>query len=127
MKRWLQSVLYALNGIVLAFKSQPNLRIQGVLALLVLSVAAALGCSVLEWLLLLNCIAMVMAGELINSSIEALCNHLHPQKHERIGQVKDMAAGAILILSLGAALVGILILGPKLLDFLKILKNDILS
>lgn len=49
-------------------------------------------------------IALVLAAELMNSAIEALADHLHPDLHDEIRAVKDMAAGTILVLN-GAALV----------------------
>ena len=55
-------------------------------------------------------IALVLAGELINSSIEALADHLHPQQHPAIGRVKDLAAGMVLVTSIAAMIVGLLAL-----------------
>jgi len=51
---------------------------------------------------------LVLAAELLNSSIEALADHLHPEQHSAIGKVKDMAAGMVLIMSVAAVIVGIL-------------------
>lgn len=56
------------------------------------------------------CIALVLAAELVNSSLEALADHLHPERHPEIGRVKDMLAGMVLIVSLGAAVIAALAL-----------------
>ena len=56
------------------------------------------------------CIALVLISETFNTAIEKLCDALHPQYDEKIGQVKDLCAGAVLLASLYAALQALLIL-----------------
>lgn len=48
----------------------------------------------------------VLALELVNAAVEAVIDRLHPEEHPEIGAAKDMAAGAVLIASLGALIVG---------------------
>ncbi len=60
------------------------------------------------WALVGTMIALVLAAELINTALEHLVDHLHPERHPRIKIVKDCAAAAVLLLSLGAAWVGVL-------------------
>ena len=60
------------------------------------------------WGLVTIAIALVLAAELVNSSVEALADHLHPQYHPAIGKVKDMAAGMVLVMAVAAAVIGVL-------------------
>ncbi|MGL5890799.1 MAG: diacylglycerol kinase, partial [Bacteroidia bacterium] len=55
-----------------------------------------------EWGLLIICAGAVLAAEAFNTSIELLCDHLHPEKSEAIRNVKDMSAAAVLITSAAA-------------------------
>jgi diacylglycerol kinase len=58
-----------------------------------------------------------MAAELLNTSLEALADTLHPQRAEGIGRAKDAAAGAVLVTAILAGIVGSIVFGPKLWDF----------
>ena len=84
-------------------------------ALAVCALAAALGLGLEAWRWLLAAIAAVFAAETFNSAIEALADALHPAPHPGIGRAKDLCAAAVLIVALGAALIGLLVLGPPLL------------
>ena len=59
---------------------------------------------------------MVLAAEAVNSSIEALADLISPDYNEAIKRTKDLAAGAVLILAIAAAIVGLLIFIPKFLN-----------
>ena len=60
------------------------------------------------WALITIAITLVLAAELVNSGIEALADHLHPEHHPAIGKVKDMAAGMVLVMALAAVVIGVL-------------------
>lgn len=62
-----------------------------------------------EWALLFICFGLVIGLELINSSIEKVLDHLHPEKHESVGRAKDMAAAAVLFASLCSVVVAIFV------------------
>lgn len=59
-------------------------------------------------------IGAVIAGETINTTVEAIVDLLSPEWHERAKIAKDVSAGAVLILAMTAVVVGLLILGPPL-------------
>ncbi len=65
-----------------------------------------------EWLILLLCIGVVLAAELFNTAIEELANAITQEQNERIGRAKDVAAGAVLVVAITAAVVGVLVLLP---------------
>ncbi len=101
---------YAINGILAGLAREGSLRLE-------LAVAAAT-LLLLLWLkppavwlaIAVLIVAAVLAAELINSAIEALADHLHPTLHAEIRVVKDMAAGAILVLNVAALVVLLLLL-----------------
>ncbi|QVK24756.1 diacylglycerol kinase [Shewanella dokdonensis] len=77
-------------------------------ALLAILVFVWLQPAALWWALIVLCIALVWSAELINSALEALIDHLHPQLHPQIKHVKDMLAAMVLVFSLAALIVGLL-------------------
>lgn len=104
--RFLRRMQFAQAGIKSAFGSEKSFRIQilaaaGVLVVLLVLRPSALWCAVL-----IGACALVLVTELINTAIEHLADLLHPDTHPQIKIVKDCAAGAVLIASASAAIVG---------------------
>ena len=91
---------------------QRNIRIMGAIAAAVIVIAALEGVSALRWALLLTCIGVVLAAELLNTAIEILADQVEPAEDPSIRDVKDVAAGAVLILSAFATVIGLIILWP---------------
>lgn len=110
-----QSFRNAFRGIGFLLRHEPNVWLHLAAALAVCALAAALGLGLEAWRWLLAAIAAVFAAETFNSAIEALADALHPAPHPGIGRAKDLCAAAVLIVALGAALIGLLVLGPPLL------------
>ncbi len=77
-----------------------------------------------DWCILLICIGLVMALEMMNSAIEGIVDLVSPQQNEKAGQIKDMAAGAVLIASIVSFIIGILILGKYFLVFIYNITNN---
>lgn len=111
---FLQSLKFALAGLMHAVRTQRNFRVHLVMGTLVLIAASALQIPRIEWVLLIIVMGMVLAAELINTIVEALVDLASPEYHELARIAKDVAAGAVLIVALTAAVVGVLILGPPL-------------
>jgi len=98
----------AIRGLQHAWWGERSFRSQVVIGVLALGLFIWSQPSALWWGAIVIAVALVIAAELVNSSIEALADHLHPQQDPAIGKVKDMAAGTVLVMSIAAALVGIL-------------------
>jgi diacylglycerol kinase len=81
---------------------------------MVLAAAVVLKCSLLEWCVLVGCVGMVLTAELFNSAVETLFRGLSEEVRERSWQSLDIAAGAVLLASITAAVVGCVIFVPKL-------------
>ncbi|MDU5071626.1 MAG: diacylglycerol kinase [Streptococcus sp.] len=113
------SLEFALTGILTAFKEERNMRKHAVTALVVILAGFVFQVSRIEWLFLLMSIFLVVAFEIINSAIENvvdLASHYHFSMLAK--KAKDMAAGAVLVVSLLAAVIGALIFIPRIWDIL---------
>jgi len=113
MKRTLrESVRHAMNGFVLAFRSQQNLRIHSIIALIVLIAAFMLGISRGELIILVVMIALVFSAEFLNTALEMLSDILNPRVSAQVGRLKDVSAAGVLTVSFAALAVGLLIFIP---------------
>ncbi len=101
--------LFALRGIVAAYKRERNLRIHSAAAYFAVSAGFICGISYGEWLAVIICIGLVTAAELINTAVEAACDAVTRSLSEEIKLAKDTAAGAVLILSAASFSVGLAI------------------
>lgn len=113
------SLEFALTGILTAFKEERNMRKHAVTALVVILAGFVFQVSRIEWLFLLMSIFLVVTFEIINSAIENvvdLASHYHFSMLAK--KAKDMAAGAVLVVSLLAAVIGALIFLPRIWDLL---------
>lgn len=105
--------MYAGRGVWL-LRSEPNARIHLLATAFALIAGTTLGLSGLEWALIVVAIALVLTAEALNTAIEQLANALMPDHHPLVGGAKDLGAGAVLIAAVGAAVIGVLVLGPHL-------------
>jgi len=112
----LRSFRHAFAGIGLLLRETHNARIHLLFTLLVPVLAAFLGVGRGEWVALLLCIALVWTAEALNSALEYLADAAVPERHELIGRAKDAAAAGVLICAAVAAVVGLLVLLPPLID-----------
>jgi undecaprenol kinase len=93
---------FALSGIVAALRSEKSFRTHVAAAVAILLVLAWLKPAPVWWALVSLAIAGVLVAELVNTALEALADHLHPDEHPAIKLAKDCAAGAVLVASLAA-------------------------
>ncbi|MFC4455729.1 diacylglycerol kinase [Deinococcus sonorensis] len=115
MRRWWRSAGFAWAGVRHAWLTQPNLRIEAWLALLALVLAICLQAPLAPILL---CCGLVLGLELINTAVEAVVDLVSPEQHPLARVAKDCAAGAVLVGSAAALLVGVVELLPRLLRLL---------
>jgi diacylglycerol kinase len=111
MKTFIQSVRYALQGIAFALEGR-NFRIQLFMAVAALAAGFYFSITRLEWCVVLICMILVLALEIINSSIEGLVDLVTRERNPLAGKVKDLAAGAVLVTACIAAVIGVLIFWP---------------
>jgi len=110
----LKSVGYAFKGALLLLKTEASVKIQFVIALVVTAAGFYYNISAIEWIVQLLAIGLVMSLEGANTAIEEIANFIHPERHEKIGLIKDIAAGAVFIASVFASIIGFIIYIPKI-------------
>ena len=106
----------ALRGLKLGIRGQSSFFVHFFFAALVIAAAIVLGCPLEQWCLLLLCIGLVLAAELFNSAIETLFRGLDEESRNRAAPALDIAAGAVLLASALAAIIGCIIFGSQLLQ-----------
>ena len=110
-----RSVMYALNGLRLAFRSQRNFRKHLVIAFFTLSLAILLRVTLVEFCIILFANALVLVVEMLNSVIEFVIDAYYKNKWAKLAKLsKDIAAGAVLLSSVVSATISILIYGSKI-------------
>ena len=109
MRKFLKSVLYAIHGIWSGIADQRNLKVQVVIAGLVVGAGFYFRISSIEWCIILLCIGLVIGLEMINSAIESLVDLVTMERKPLAGKIKDIAAGAVLVVSIIAVVIGVLI------------------
>ena len=115
-KSFVESVGYACNGVASALKSEANLRIQFIATGLVLILAWMFNLSLGQVSILIITATFVLVMELVNTAVENLADVVHPSQHEEVRKLKDMMAGAVMLSSLSAMVVGVLIFAPSIVS-----------
>jgi diacylglycerol kinase len=119
-RSWRSKFRNALRGIKLGVRGHSSFAVHFFFTALVLAAAIVFRCTVIEWCLLLGCIGLVLTAELFNSAIETLFRCLDENVRERAWPCLDIAAGAVLLASITAAVIGSIVFLSKLavwLDF----------
>ena len=108
MKKQLKSFGCAIKGFFGAVCSEGHLRFHLVAAVYVLVFSSFYNFSAAQWAVLIILIALVIAAELVNTAIEDTCDAVTTEQNEHIRRAKDMAAGAVLVLSIAAAAIAVI-------------------
>jgi diacylglycerol kinase len=117
-RRWRAKFGVAFRGIKLGIRGQSSFFVHFFFAALALAAAIVLRCDAVEWCLLVGCIGFVLATELFNSALETLFRGLDETTKQRVWPSLDIAAGAVLLASIVAIVIGAVIFAPKLAAFL---------
>ena len=110
------SFRYAFEGILAAFKEEPNLKFHFLAGFLVILLSVFLNISKEDWIVIIILIGFVIAVELTNTAIEAIVDHVIQRDHPGAKLAKDISAGAVLIVCITAAVVGTLIFAPYIFN-----------
>jgi len=112
VKSRLASFRYAGRGLAALVREQHNARIHAAATVAVIAAASLFGVSRLEWCALVLAMSSVWGAEALNTALEHLADAAVPERRPLVGKAKDAAAGAVLACAIGAAAVGLLVLGP---------------
>jgi diacylglycerol kinase len=106
---WRHKFGFAFRGLKLGIRGHSSFSVHFFFAALVVAGAIALRCGLEQWCLLLGCIGLVLTAELFNSAVETLFRGLDEPTKQRVWPCLDIAAGAVLLASLTAAVIGTVI------------------
>ena len=112
IKRLGQSFRNAFSGLKHVFKTEQNFRVQSVVAIFVLLAIICFPLRAWEIVLLVLLVGMVLVMELLNTALEYFTDLLKPRLHNYVKIIKDIMAAAVLLTSLGALIIGLIILLP---------------
>jgi diacylglycerol kinase len=116
IKSRLLSFKNAFIGWLHVIKTQQNAWIHAVATLIVILVGFWLGLSLLKWAILILIIAIVWTAEFLNTALEIVVDLVCPESHPLAKAGKDVGAASVLIAAVCALIIGILLLGPPLLE-----------
>lgn len=108
------SFVYAFRGLRALLRREHNAWLHLLAAAAACGLGGWLGITRAEWCAVVFAIGSVLGAEAFNTAIETLADAVQPERHPLVGHAKDLAAGGVLAVSLGAAVVGALIFGPRL-------------
>ena len=111
----LHSFQFAVRGLGFIIRHENNIKYQILAGIIVVIAGVYFGLNLMEWVAITIAIGLVLMAESFNTAIEVLLDIVHPDYHKKVGLVKDISAGAVLLISIAAAIIGVIIFGPKLI------------
>lgn len=108
---FLESFGYALQGIAAILRRERNFKVMLAMGVLAVIAGFVLRIDAMSWVLVILMIGAVLAGEMINTAIEAVVDLASPQLHPLAKLAKDLGAGAMLVLSVAVAIGGLIVYG----------------
>lgn len=110
----LKSIGFAFKGALKLMKTEHSIMVQVSLAIIMILAGFYFKISHEEWLTQTLAIGLVLGIEGVNTAVEKIANFIHPDYHERIGFIKDIAAGAVFFAAITAIAIGCIIYIPHL-------------
>ena len=91
----IKSIGYALKGMCILIRTENSIKVQCALSIIIILAGIYFQISKVEWMLQTFVIGLVLVTETLNTAIERIANFVHPKKHAKIAEIKDIAAGAV--------------------------------
>jgi diacylglycerol kinase (ATP) len=113
VKGRLKSVTYAFKGALKLITTEHSVMVQFSLGILMTIAGLYFDISHEEWLFQIFAIGLVLSVEGLNTAVEKVADFIHPNYHEKIGFIKDIAAGAVFFAAMTAIAIGLIIYIPK--------------
>ena len=113
----IKSIGFAVKGAYKLITTEHSVMVQFSLMILMIFAGFYFKISREEWMLQILAFGLVLVIEGLNTAVEKIADFIHPEFHNRIGFIKDIAAGAVLFAAFSAMAVGALIYVPKIFNF----------
>lgn len=111
----LKSVTFAVKGAIKLLTTEHSIMVQFSLGILMTALGFYFNITKTEWLFQVFAVGLVMSIEGLNTAVEKIADFVHPNYHERIGFIKDIAAGAVMFAATTAIIIGLIIYIPYFL------------
>lgn len=111
-----KSIKYAFDGLLHVVKTQNNARFHLLATIIVIGVSLWLKINTIEWCVMLIAIALVWIAECFNTTLESFFDLVNPDPHPLVKNGKDSGAAAVLIAAFLSIALGIIVLGPPLIQ-----------
>jgi len=115
-EKFLGSLKTAIKGIVRVYKTELSFRIQFWFGIIVMTQIFYWPIGEIKRLILFLLIFLIWVLEILNTTFEKLFDEIEKRYHERIGYLKDILAGGVLIMTIGSVLIGLLVFWPYIID-----------
>ena len=115
-KKLINSFKYAIEGIISSFKTERNMKIHVLAMIVVIALGLFFKLNKVEWCFIIIAIASVISAELFNTAIETVVDMVSPERNPKAKLAKDIAAGAVLVVAIGATIIGFIIFGPQIIN-----------
>lgn len=109
----LKSVGYAVKGAFKLITTEHSVMVQFSLAVIMIIAGFYFEIDRYEWMMQILAFGLVLGIESLNTAVEKIADFVHPEFHDKIGFIKDIAAGAVLFAAMAAIVIGLLIYVPK--------------
>jgi diacylglycerol kinase (ATP) len=109
----LKSVGFALKGAIKLITTEHSIMVQSFLVVIMTIAGFVFGLDRYEWMFQIFAFGLVLSVEGLNTAIEKVADFVHPDYHEKIGFIKDIAAGAVFFAAITAIVIGAVIYLPK--------------
>lgn len=110
----LKSISYAFRGAWILITTEASIKVQLFIGVIMTFLGFYFELTKTEWILQCLTIGVIIAIEGVNTAIEEMADFIHPEKHAKIGLIKDMSAGAVFLFAIIAIIIGIMIYFPKI-------------
>jgi len=111
----IKSIGFAFKGLFLLLRTEASIKIQFAIALLMTGAGFYFDISQTEWIVQILTMGTVMGIEGLNTAVEKIADYIQPENDPKIGFIKDVSAGAVMVVSIAAGIAGLIIYIPKLL------------
>ena len=114
-----KSVYVALIGIAHAVSRERNIKIQIIIGIFAIALSYLLQINRFDFMIIILVVFLVLSFELANTAMEKFIDHIHPGYDAELGRVKDIMAGAVLLIVFSSIIIGLLILFVPFINFIR--------
>lgn len=114
-KKMVKSFKCAIQGILATIKTERNMKIHITMMILVIIAGYVLKISKIDWIICIILFGLVIGAELFNTAIENAVDLITPNENNKAKIIKDASAGAVLVLAIASAIIGLAIFMPEIL------------